>query len=639
VVIASELTALTERTQIMDFLWLLPVLPLAAATINLFFGKRLGRFAGWLATGAMAAAAVLSAMLVRDLLAQPAEERLLIVHLFDWIRVGAFDVGATLRLDAVSAVMILVVTGVGTLIHLYAIGYMEGDPRYGRFFAYMNLFVFFMLTLVLGENLLVLYLGWEGVGLCSYLLIGFWFDKTENANAAKKAFITTRIGDTALMIGLAVIVLHFGTLDYQAIFAAAPSTLTEGAATAIALLLFAGAIGKSAQVPLHVWLPDAMAGPTPVSALIHAATMVTAGVYLCVRMSPVFELSEIALTVVLVVGLFTAIFAATAALGQFDIKRVLAYSTISQLGFMFTAVGMRAYAAAMFMLVAHALYKALMFLGAGSVMHGTHEETDMRKLGGLWRPMPATTVTFLVGAAAQAGIPFLAGFYAKDAILEIAQHTQAPVVYILASFGAFLSALYIGRMVWLTFFGAPRSDQAAHAHESPAVMTIPLVLLALGALGGGYLNTTPEGRIGRLLEPVIGAPPKGPGLEVSVLWAIAIAITASALLFTWYVYLSGRVDVDAWRERLQPLPRTLRNGWYVDRAYEVVFQRPGQATAGFLASVVDLRWIDGLVNAVGGAVKSGARAGRKIQTGYVRSYAAALLLGAVALMWFLGWRA
>ncbi len=451
-----------------NLLWVIPVLPLAAAMVNLFIGKRLGRWAGLLAVVAMLGSFVAAVVVVQGLAGLPEGSRLYAVHLFDWIRVGQFNVGADLRLDALSATMILVVTGIGLLIHIYALGYMHGDPRFGRFFAYMNLFVFFMLVLVLGENFLVMYLGWEGVGLCSYLLIGFWFEKTENANAAKKAFITTRVGDTAMLIGLALIVAKFGTLDFAQVFGTASSTLTKGAATAIALLLFAGAVGKSAQVPLHVWLPDAMAGPTPVSALIHAATMVTAGVYLVLRTHVLFEVSGVALVVVTVVGLITLLYAGTCALGQDDIKRVLAYSTVSQLGFMFVAAGLRAYTAALFMLVAHAFYKALMFLGAGSVMHGMHDETDMKRMGGLLRRMPVTGVTFVIGALALAGVPPLAGFFAKDEILELANHTGHQWVYVLLTVGALLSALYIGRLVFLTFFGAPRTPEAEHAHESVA---------------------------------------------------------------------------------------------------------------------------------------------------------------------------
>ena len=621
------------------YLWLVPTLPLAGATINLFLGKRLGKFAGILASVTLGIAFLLSALLVKELISLPAEGRVVIRHLFDWIKVGNLTVAADLRLDQVSAIMILVVTGVGTLIHVYAIGYMHGDPRFGRFFSYLNLFVFFMLMLVLGENLLLLYLGWEGVGLCSYLLIGFWFDRPEAALAAKKAFITTRIGDTLMLVGLALIVAKFGALDYTSIFhSTAAGAITKDTATVIALLLFAGAIGKSAQVPLHVWLPDAMAGPTPVSALIHAATMVTAGVYLVVRMHPIFELSGVALTVVLVVGLVTAIFAGTCAFGQDDIKRVLAYSTISQLGFMFMAVGMRAYAAALFLLVAHAFYKALMFLGAGSVMHGTHDATDMKTFGGLLKPMPITGITFLIGAAAQAGVPPLAGFFAKDAILEIADHTGRMLVYVLGSGAALLSAAYIGRLVFLTFFGAPRSQEAEHAHESPPVMWIPLAILSAGALVAGWLNLTPEGRLGGFLEPAVGSVPTGPGLSVPVTDAIAIAITLGTLIAAWYVFASGKVDWLAVRERLQPIPRLLQNGWYVDKAYETVLVAPARALATIIAVIVDTKIIDGLVNAIGTGVKGLASRSRRIQTGYVRNYALGAGLGVVVLLFWVGVR-
>jgi NADH-quinone oxidoreductase subunit L len=641
-VVGAELTPLTTAdpaTNQLALLWLVPALPLFGAVVNLFASRRLGKAAGWLSTVLVAAAFVIAAICVVELVGVPTEERLYIHHMFDWIDVGSFEVGADLRLDALSATMILVVTGIGSLIHLYSIGYMDGDARYGRFFAYMNLFVFFMLMLVLGANYLVLYLGWEGVGLCSYLLIGFWFEKTENANAAKKAFVTTRIGDTAMMIGLAFIVWKFGTLDFEPVFGAAGATLTEGAATAIALLLLGGAVGKSAQIPLQVWLPDAMAGPTPVSALIHAATMVTAGVYLVVRSAPIFELSDIALPIVLVIGLLTMLVAGTAALGQTDIKRVLAYSTVSQLGYMFMAAGMRAYAAAMFMLVAHAFYKALMFLGAGSVIHGMHEEQDMRRMGGLLRKMPITGWTFIVGAIALAGVPPLAGFFAKDQILELANVTARPVIWILGTIGALVSALYIGRLVFLTFFGRPRSEQAEHAHESPAVMTLPLVILAIGAAGVGFvLNSTAEGRIAHFLEPVVGAVPHGEGLAVWVLSTIGATVAVVGLFLAWLVYASGKVDPTAFGDRLEPLPRTLLHGWYVDEAYARVLVAPGKAAARIVAFVVDAKWIDGLVNGVGGGVGKLAQAGRLLQTGFVRSYALAFLLGAVALLAWVGIR-
>ncbi len=491
-------------TGALPVLWLIPAIPLAVAMLNLFVGKRLGRWAGILATLAVFASFVIAVATVRELLGLPAEERLYLQHLFDWISVGGFRVGADLRLDTLSATMILIVTGIGALIHLYSIGYMREDPRRGRYFAFLNLFVFFMLMLVLGANYLVLYLGWEGVGLCSFLLIGFWYEQAANAEAAKKAFITTRIGDTLMLIGLAMLVFKFGTLDFEPIFGTAATVLTKDAATLVALLLFAGAIGKSAQIPLQVWLPDAMAGPTPVSALIHAATMVTAGVYLVIRSHVLFEVSGTALTVVLVIGLATAIYAATCAIAQFDIKRVLAYSTISQLGYMFIAVGMRAYAVALFFLVAHAFYKALMFLGAGSVIHGMHEEQDMRQMGGLRKLMPITFVTFMIGGLAQAGIPPLAGFFAKDALLEVAQHSGRTAVYLLGTMAAFLTAFYIGRMLIMTFFGRPRSEAAEHAHESSPLLWIPLVVLGAGVAFAGVLELSPDGKLAEYLDPIVG---------------------------------------------------------------------------------------------------------------------------------------
>jgi NADH-quinone oxidoreductase subunit L len=442
-----------------------------------------------------------------------------------------------------------------------------------------------------------------------------------------------------MLIGLALMVSTFGTLDFARVLGGGAGEITKDTATAISLLLFAGAIGKSAQVPLHVWLPDAMAGPTPVSALIHAATMVTAGVYLVVRSAPLFELSGVALTVVLIVGLVTALFAATCALAQDDIKRVLAYSTVSQLGFMFMAAGMRFYTGAMFMLVAHAFYKALMFLGAGSVMHGMREETDLQRMGGLIRRMPIAGWTFVVGALALAGVFPLAGFFAKDQILEVANHTGRTWIYLLGTLGALLSALYIGRLVFLAFFGSPRSEEAQHAHESPPVMTVPLVVLAAGAvLAGLLLSTSAEGTLARVLEPVTGPVPHGEGLSTLALSAIATAIALGALAVAWWVYASGRVEWLTLRERLQPLPRAARNGWYVDQAYSTLFVNPGTSAARFTANVFDTKVVDGLVNGVGAGTRRLAAVGRLMQTGFVRSYALAFLLGAVGVLVWLGAR-
>jgi len=619
-------------------LWLIPALPLAGATITLFAGNRLGKWAGILATVLVFASFGVSLAVVLNLLTYPGESRLALQHLFDWISVGGFRVGADLRLDTLSATMILVITGIGALIHLYSVGYMAEDPRQGRFFAYMNLFVFFMLMLVLGANYLVLYLGWEGVGLCSYLLIGFWYTVPGNAEAAKKAFITTRIGDTLMLVGLALLVFKFGTLDFEVIFGTAGSMLTKDAATVIALLLFAGAIGKSAQLPLQVWLPDAMAGPTPVSALIHAATMVTAGVYLVVRSHVLFEISGVALTVVLVVGVVTALFAATCAIAQFDIKRVLAYSTISQLGYMFIAVGMRAYGVAMFFLVAHACYKALMFLGAGSVIHGMHDEQDMRQMGGLRRAMPWTFATFTIGGLAQAGVPPLAGFFAKDALLEVANHTGRETVFVLGTIAAFLTAFYIGRMICMTFLGRARSEAAEHAHESQPVILAPLVLLAIGVIVVGILQLNPDGMITQALEPVVGATALGAGLSVPALIGMAVAVALLSLALAWWIYGSGRVDTVVFRERLEPMATAAQRGWYVDRAYDVVIVQPAKTLARLTSDVFDALVIDGAVNGIAGLVKRSASEGKLIQTGFVRTYALVLFLGAVLVLGFIGVR-
>jgi NADH-quinone oxidoreductase subunit L len=480
--------------------------------------------------------------------------------------------------------------------------------------------------------------GWEGVGLCSYLLIGFWFERPSAANAAKKAFVTTRIGDTFMLVGIALVFLRLGSLDLSwlldpAIAAVQPS----GVFTVIALLLFAGAIGKSAQFPLHVWLPDAMEGPTPVSALIHAATMVTAGVYLVVRMHLFFEISGVALVVVLVVGLVTALYAALSALGQDDIKRVLAYSTVSQLGFMFTAAGMRAYSVAMFMLAAHACYKALLFLSAGSVMHGTHDQTDLERMGGLRRRMPWTAGVAIVGALSLAGVFGLAGYFAKDEILVIASQTGRTAVWLLGTLGALVSALYIGRLVFLAFFGDPRSEEAERAHESPPIMVAPLVVLAVGALGLGVLMLDPEtGLLPTFLEPVLGAVPHGEeGIGTAALVVISQVVALGGLAVAWLVYASGRVDRLALR---LDAPAAVLNRGCTDDLYAAAVVAPAKATSGFLASVVDARLVDCLVNAVGGSFRRLASLGRRVQTGLVRTYALAFLLGALALLAYVGVR-
>jgi NADH-quinone oxidoreductase subunit L len=623
---------------VLDLVWLIPALPLAGAVVNYGAGGRLGRRAGWVASALVAASFAVGVAVLLDLLSMPAEERHHVVDLFEWIAAGSFRVDVTLLADPLSITMVMVVTGVGTLIHVYAAGYMEHDPRVGRFFAHFNLFVFFMLVLVLADNYLLLYLGWEGVGLCSYLLIGFWFERPVAASAAKKAFVTTRIGDAAMLLGIVLIFVHTGSLDFGLVLGPDAGGVSESAATAIALLLLGGAVGKSAQLPLHVWLPDAMEGPTPVSALIHAATMVTAGVYLVVRSHVLFELSGVALTVVLVIGLLSAIYAALASIGQFDIKRALAYSTMSQIGFMFFAAGMGFYAGAMLLLVCHAFYKALLFLTSGNVMHGLEDETDLRRMGNLRAEMPVSATWFAIGALALAGIPPLAGFFAKDHIVTYAAGSGRAVAWVLATIGAFLSALYISRPLFLAFFGRRRST--VHAHEASWGMHAPLAVLAAGSvLAGLLLGLQAEGAVlERFLEPVLGAPEAAhTGPSELVLIAISVALALLAVAIAWWVWASGRVDWEAFPQRQPELAGWLSTAFYVNALYAWLVRVPGLGLGRGLRTVDD-RVVDGAVNEVAEGVDRTSRLAPVLQSGFVRSYALAFLFGAVALLLYLGLR-
>jgi NADH-quinone oxidoreductase subunit L len=612
-----------------DLIWVVPGLPLAGAVALLLAGKRLRRVAGGLASALVGASFVVGVLVFMSM---PDGGQAVFVRLFDWISVGSLQAPVELRVDPLSMVMVLTVTGIGFLIHVYSIDYMHGDPRYPRFFAYMNLFVFSMLTLVLANNFVLLYVGWEGVGLCSYLLIAFWFERPAAADAGKKAFIVTRIGDTAMLIGIFLIFASFGSLDFPVVFGEAEG-LPEGTATVIALLLFAGAVGKSAQLPLHTWLPDAMEGPTPVSALIHAATMVTAGVYLVARTSPIFEVSGVALFVVAVVGLVTAVYAALSALGQDDLKRVLAYSTISQLGYMFLAVGVGAFAVGIFHLVAHAFFKALMFLGAGSVMHAMDGEIDMTRLGGLRRQMPVTTWAFVIGGLALAGIPPLAGFFSKDQVLASAFEAGHATLWIVGIVTAGITGLYVARATALTFFGRPRHDR--RPHEAPLLMRAPMIALAVGAVGAGLLGLSARtGLIHTFLEPVFGAEHGATEAELSefILSTIASLVALAGLAIGLVVYASRWVDWAALRARLALVHATLAKGFFIDDAYGALLVLPGKATSAFLAYVFDQRVVDGAVNGIGDGFRRLAGVGRRLQTGLVRSYALAFLLGAVALI-------
>jgi NADH-quinone oxidoreductase subunit L len=616
--------------------WLIPAFPLAGALVNALAGRALGRRAHWVGVSAVGASFVAACAVF----ARAWRGETYTGELFRWIVAGDFSAGVRVTVDPLAAVMLVVVTGVGFLIHLYSIGYMHGDPGYPRFFAYLNLFVFSMTMLVLASNFLLLYVFWEAVGLCSYLLIGFWYARPAAAAAAKKAFIVNRVGDVGFGLGVMWIWLALGTLDYAAVFGGVDA-LTPATATAIALLLFVGACGKSAQLPLHTWLPDAMEGPTPVSALIHAATMVTAGVYMVARSHAIFERSDVGLPVVAWVGALTALFAATIGLTQTDIKRVLAYSTVSQLGYMFAAVGIGAYAVAIFHLVTHAFFKALLFLGAGSVIHALEGEQDLRKMGGLAPRMVVTTVTMTIGAAGLAGVPGFAGFFSKDAILEAAYGGGHLGLWSLLLLGALLTAFYTFRLVFLTFYTAPHMSPAAahHVHESPTVMTLPLVVLAGLTVVTGFAVGIPAADgtpFARFLAPVFPLHEgHHGGLAAYVLLVLSVVVVLVGILLAWLLYMSRPVRVESIGRPRTPLHALLLDAYYVDRIYDALIVRPLFAVSEFLARAVDHGLIDRAVDGVGAAALGWARGLRRLQTGYVVNYALTMLVGAVALIGFL----
>jgi len=617
-------------------LWLIPALPLAGALLNVLFGNVIGRRAHWVAVPALAGSFLASCALF----ARVRSGGSFTSALFPWVVAGDFKTSIVAHVDQLTVVMLLVVTGVGALIHLYSAGYMHDDPGYARYFAYLNLFVFSMTMLVLAGNFLLLYVFWEAVGLCSYLLIGFWYVRPAAAQAGKKAFIVNRVGDFGFGLGIMWLWSALGTLDYGVVFEGA-ATLAPATATGIALLLFMGACGKSAQLPLHTWLPDAMEGPTPVSALIHAATMVTAGVYMVARSRALFERSGVALEVVAWVGVATAIFAATIGLAQTDIKRVLAYSTVSQLGYMFAAVGLGAYAAGIFHLVTHAFFKALLFLGAGSVIHGLQGEQDLRRMGGLAPKMVTTTVTMTVGAAGLAGVPLLAGFFSKDEILMAAFHGHR-VIWAILLLGAFLTAFYTFRLLFLAFFGGPRmpKELAHHVHESPRVMTLPLAVLAVLTVVTGLAVGVPSEhatRFARFLAPVFPVPEADHGgFTAYLLMVLSVVVVGAGIALAWLMYVSTPVRAEAiGRPGRNLVHALLLNAYYVDWLYDTAIVRPLFALSGFLARAFDLGVIDGLVNGLGRAVIAWAAGMRRLQTGFVVNYALTMLAGAVLVLAFL----
>jgi NADH-quinone oxidoreductase subunit L len=615
-----------------DYLWLLIALPLLGALTLILFGKYIGEPAsGWLASALVVTPFLIALGLTVPFITGAESET---VFLFSWIPV--IGANASLLWDPLSALMTLIVTGVGALIHIYSVGYMHGDVRYPRFFAYMNLFIASMLTLVLADNFAVMFVGWELVGLSSYLLISFWFVKPSAAAAGKKAFIVNRIGDWGFLVALMMIFAAFGTLDFGIVFAEAHGVLSVGLATAITLMLFVGATGKSAQLPLYVWLPDAMEGPTPVSALIHAATMVTAGVYMIARTAALFELAPVTLAIVATVGALTALFAATIAVGQRDIKRVLAYSTISQLGYMIMAVGLTAFTAGIFHLMTHAFFKALLFLGAGSVIHAMSDEQDMWKMGGLKKYLPITFATMAIGWLAISGLFPLAGFWSKDEILAaaFAKGGFFTILWVIGVVTALITAFYMTRLIILTFFGDKRWGENAHPHESPFTMTIPLIVLAVFSAVAGLWNTPVRLGLEHFLEPVFGdihqVHPAG-GLTVWVLALISLAVVIVGILIAYNRYGRGELPNEEggyWAAAL--------NAYGIDDFYGRVIVAPGKTVVTWSAMFFDMKVVDGFVNGLAFGVRAFGSSMRVLQTGWVRSYGAAIVAGSLGvILWLL----
>jgi NADH-quinone oxidoreductase subunit L len=657
----------------------IPLIPLIGFLINANFGRRLSKSAsGAIAVGAMVISFAVSVSAFVQLIGLPPENRAIVQQVYSWISSGAFQASFTLRLDPLSAVMILVVTGIGSLIHIYSTAYMHDEPdsEYARYFSYLNLFAAFMLVLVLGANFLVMFLGWEGVGLCSYLLVGFWFEKKSASDAGKKAFIVNRIGDFGFILGVLLIFVRFGTIDFQQIAASLGSIGPEtsfGTISLITLLLFIGATGKSAQIPLYVWLPDAMEGPTPVSALIHAATMVTAGVYMIGRNAVLFSHAPLTMQIVAVIGVATAFFAGTIALVQNDIKRVLAYSTVSQLGYMFVAMGVGAFSAGIFHLYTHAFFKALLFLGSGAVIHALSGEQDLRRMGGLKNALPLTFWTFLIGALAISGVPGLSGFFSKDEILYEDYATGHTLLWVVGLMTSLLTAIYMFRLVFLAFFGPRHVEEPAHAaaephagatnhhlHDAPRPMAFALVLLAAGSIVAGYIGLpavlSSHNRFNEFLAPSFSPPrveqtaasPAEPGAERAEaggaqlelgLMAVSVVAAVGGIGIAVFFFLQNREAAGRLAERFIGVYTVLAHKYYVDEIYDAAIVQPIRIVADEgLWKVVDMRVIDGSVNGVAESVRGWSELLRRLQTGSVRAYAASLFLGVVALLGYYLWR-
>ncbi|MGA7161688.1 MAG: NADH-quinone oxidoreductase subunit L [Bacteroidota bacterium] len=636
------------------YVGLIVLFPLLGFFFIGLFGSRIKseNLVGTIGSAAVGMSFFIAVSIFIEMLSFPAGDRQHSVKLFEWINAGSFSANASFQVDQLSILMTLIVTGVGSLIHIYSIGYMHGDRGFWRFFAYLNLFIFAMLVLVLADNFLLMFVGWEGVGLCSYLLIGFWyeknFEKGTTGDAAKKAFIVNRIGDFGFLLGMFLIFTTFGSLNFETVFSAA-TVFTRGDTTImwITLLLFLGATGKSAQIPLYVWLPDAMAGPTPVSALIHAATMVTAGVYMVARSSVLFALAPVTMDVVAIIGVMTAFYAATIGLVQNDIKKVLAYSTISQLGYMFLGLGVGAFASGIFHVMTHAFFKALLFLGSGAVIHAMHDEQDIQKMGGLKQYLPTTYKTFLVGAIAISGIPPLAGFFSKDEILWKAFSDGSPILWFVGAAGAGLTAFYMFRLVSLTFEGSPRFDEHhLHPHEAPKTMTIPLVVLAVLSVVGGFVGI-PESlgggnRFEHFLEPVFERADSKmllPYHEVSaveyLLMVVSVAIAVTGIVFARRIYLAKKEIANRAAAKFSRTYNLLLNKYFVDEFYDATVVTPvAKGSEKLLWKRIDVGFIDGLINFAAKAAEYASQFFRRMQTGVVQSYALVFVAG---ILFIIGW--
>ena len=622
----------------MKFAPYIPLLPLAGFLINGLLRNKLSKgLVGIIGSGAILAAFVLSVLVFNQTL----QGETAVLQLFEFIKVGSLTIPFEFQIDQLTSLFLLIITGVGFLIHVYSTAYMheESDSHFARYFAYLNLFVFSMLLLVMGGNYVIMFIGWEGVGLCSYLLIGYWFKNTEYNNAAKKAFVMNRIGDLGFLIAVFWIISTFGSTSFSAVFGQLPGQFSTAAITGITLCLFVGAMGKSAQIPLYTWLPDAMAGPTPVSALVHAATMVTAGIYMIARSNMLYVLAPASMHVIAIVGLATALLAATIALKQNDIKKVLAYSTVSQLGYMFLGLGVGAFTGAVFHVMTHAFFKALLFLGAGSVIHGMHHQQNMLHYGGLKKWMPVTHLTMLIGCIAIAGIPPFSGFFSKDEIL-IHAFAANPVYYVLGMGGALMTAFYMFRLYALTFLGEHRGDLHHHTpHESPKAMTIPLVVLAVLSIVGGLVGI-PElfmnngHRLESFLTPVFENSKQyleqhaHPSHSTEwMLLAVSVSLIVLVILFTVRTFAKGKESEEA-----TGLGKLLQNKWYVDELYDGLIVKPLLALGTVLNNVIERSGIDRLVNGVGRAVQYSSRQLRLLQSGNVGSYILMMVLGIVGLI-------